>query len=239
MQGAADVSGQGRGEGFVIAIDGPSGSGKSSTAKGVARARDLRYLDTGAMYRAMTWWMLTNGIDVADASAVADAAARPVITMGTDPDAPTVHVDGVDVARQIRTDEVTANVSAVSAVPRVRELLVARQREIIAEACATAPGIVVEGRDITTVVAPDAPVKLFLTASAEARAQRRSREVRSDDVAATREALVRRDRLDSTRAVSPLTQTPDATELDTTGLSLDEVIALVVKLADEARASAA
>jgi len=232
------VSGQGRSGGLVIAIDGPSGSGKSSTAKGVARARGLKYLDTGAMYRAMTWWMLENGVDVADAEAVAAAAGRPAITMGTDPDAPTVHVDGVDVGKVIRGDEVTSNVSAVSAVPRVRELLVARQREIIAEACASAPGIVVEGRDITTVVAPDAPVKLFLTASEEARAQRRSKEVRSGDVAATQAALARRDRLDSTRAVSPLTQTPDATKLDTTGLSLDEVIALVVKLADEARASA-
>lgn len=238
MQGAVDVSGQGHGEGFVIAIDGPSGSGKSSTAKGVARARDLKYLDTGAMYRAMTWWMLTHGIDVSDPEAVAEAAPRPVITMGIDPDAPTVHVDGVDVAQEIRTDIVTANVSAVSAVPRVREILVARQREIIAEACATSPGIVVEGRDITTVVAPEAPVKLFLTASADARAQRRSREMQSTDVMATREALVRRDQLDSTRAVAPLTQTPDAIELDTTGLTLDEVIALVVKLADEAQEAA-
>ncbi|UOE21828.1 (d)CMP kinase [Thermobifida halotolerans] len=233
------MNGQGHGGGLVIAIDGPSGSGKSSTAKGVARARDLRYLDTGAMYRAMTWWMLTHGIDVADAGAVAEAAECPVITMGTDPDAPAVRVDGVDVAGAIRTDEVTSNVSAVSAVPRVRELLVARQREIIAEARVASSGIVVEGRDITTVVAPDAPVKLFLTASAEARAQRRSREVRAADVAATQAALARRDRLDSTRSVSPLTQTADATELDTTGLSLDEVVALVVKLADEARASAA
>ncbi|TDQ53214.1 (d)CMP kinase [Actinorugispora endophytica] len=232
------MNGHGRGGGLVIAIDGPSGSGKSSTAKGVARARELSYLDTGAMYRAITWWMLDNGIDVADAAAVAEAAARPVITVGTDPSAPTIEVDGADVAGAIRADGVTGSVSAVSAVPEVRELLVARQREIIAEACATTAGIVVEGRDITTVVAPDAPVKLFLTASAEARAQRRSREVRSSDVAATQEALARRDRLDSSRSVSPLTRTDDATELDTTGLSLDEVVALVVKLADEAQAQA-
>lgn len=232
------MNGQGRAEGIVIAIDGPSGSGKSSTAKGVARARELKYLDTGAMYRALTWWMLANKVDITDPAAVADAADRPVVTVGTDPSAPAIGVDGTDVAEAIRTDEVTGSVSAVSAVPRVRELLVARQREIIAEACATAAGIVVEGRDITTVVAPDAPVKLFLTASAEARAQRRSREVRSTDVAATREALARRDRLDSSRAASPLTRTAGAIELDTTGLSLDEVIALVVKLADEAQTPA-
>ncbi|MFC7328405.1 (d)CMP kinase [Marinactinospora rubrisoli] len=227
---------RGHGEGIVIAIDGPSGSGKSSTAKGVARARELRYLDTGAMYRAMTWWMLRHQVDVEDAAAVADAASRPVITLGTDPDAPTVQVDGVDVAQAIRTQEVTTNVSAVSAVPAVRELLVTRQRQIIDEAREESAGIVVEGRDITTVVAPDAPVKIFLTASAEMRAQRRSREVRSSDVAATQADLARRDQLDSSRAASPLTQTADAMELDTTGLSLDEVIALVVKLADEAGA---
>ncbi|GAB3206017.1 (d)CMP kinase [Marinactinospora thermotolerans] len=231
------MSAQGHDEGIVIAIDGPSGSGKSSTAKGVARARDLRYLDTGAMYRAMTWWMLEHQVDVDDAAAVAEASSRPVITMGTDPSAPTVHVDGHDVAQAIRTHEVTGNVSAVSAVPAVRERLVAQQREIIAEARREAAGIVVEGRDITTVVAPDAPVKIFLTASADARAHRRSREVRSSDVAATREALARRDRLDSNRAVSPLTRTADAMELDSTGLSLDEVVALVVKLADEAGAA--
>lgn len=221
-------------EGIVIAIDGPSGSGKSSTAKGVARARELRYLDTGAMYRAMTWWMLEHRIDTADAQAVAAAAARPVITMGTDPAAPAVEVDGQDVAQAIRTREVTANVSAVSAVTQVREILVAAQRGIIAAARREAAGIVVEGRDITTVVAPEAPVKLFLTASAQARAERRSKEVRVSDVAATQADLARRDLLDSSRAHSPLTQTEDAVELDTTGLTLDEVIALVVKLADEA-----
>lgn len=224
-----------QGKGIVIAIDGPSGSGKSSTAKGVAKARELRYLDTGAMYRALTWWMLDSGVDVNDAAAVAASVERPVITMGTDPSAPTVAVDGRDVAAEIRGKEVTTNVSAVSAVPEARELLVRTQREVIEAARDESAGIVVEGRDITTVVAPDAPVKLFLTASAETRAQRRSKEVRTVDVAATQADLARRDRLDSSRRHSPLTQTADATELDTTGLNLDEVIALVVKLADEAR----
>ncbi|MBV2365263.1 (d)CMP kinase [Streptomonospora nanhaiensis] len=227
------MSAQGSAGGVVVAIDGPSGSGKSSTAKGVASARDLWYLDTGAMYRAVTWWMLRNEVDTADPAAVAASAAHPVITMGTDPAAPTVQVDGRDVAREIRTPEVTTHVSAVSAVPEVRERLVALQRDIIARARRQAGGIVVEGRDITTVVAPDAPVKIYLTASAEARAHRRSREV-SADAAATQADLLRRDRLDSSRAASPLTRTEDAIELETTGLSLDEVIAIVVKLTDEA-----
>ncbi|MFC4565598.1 (d)CMP kinase [Nocardiopsis mangrovi] len=230
------MSAQGNAEGIVIAIDGPSGSGKSSTARGVATERGLRYLDTGAMYRAVTWWMLHHEVDVDDAAAVAAAASRPVVTMGTDPTAPTVRVDGVDVAREIRSREVTASVSAVSAVPRVRERLVALQRAVIAEARRGAPGIVVEGRDITTVVAPDAPVKLYLTASAEARAQRRSREVRTTDIAATQADLARRDLLDSSRAASPLTRTEDSLELETSGLTLDEVVAIVVKLVDEAAA---
>lgn len=232
------MSGQGSTEGIVIAIDGPSGSGKSSTSKGVARARGLRYLDTGAMYRALTWWMLDNGVDVHDSAAVAAAVGRPVIEMGTDPAAPTVSVDGRDVAAEIRTKEVTGSVSAVSAVPRARELLVSAQREIIDAARRECAGIVVEGRDITTVVAPDAPVKLFITASAEARAQRRSKEIRTGDVAGTQAALELRDKLDSSRAHSPLTLTSDTAELDTTGLDLDEVVALVVKLVDEAAAAA-
>lgn len=229
------MNAQGSTEGIVIAIDGPSGSGKSSTSKGVAKALGLRYLDTGAMYRALTWWMLANGVAVEDAAAVASVVDRPVLTMGTDPESPAIAVDERDVSVEIRGPEVTGNVSAVSAVPEVRELLVRMQREVIGEAARNSAGIVVEGRDITTVVAPDAPVKLFLTASAEARAQRRSKEFRTGDVAATQADLVRRDELDSSRAVSPLTQTEDATELDTTGLTLDEVIALIVELVDKAR----
>ncbi|MDT0330524.1 (d)CMP kinase [Nocardiopsis lambiniae] len=231
------MSGQGSTEGIVIAIDGPSGSGKSSTSKGVAKARGLRYLDTGAMYRALTWWMLDNGVDVHDPAAVAAAVERPVIEMGTDPASPTISVDGRDVAVEIRTKEVTGNVSAVSAVPEARALLVRTQRAVIDAARRESAGIVVEGRDITTVVAPEAPVKLFLTASAEARAQRRSREIHTGDVAATQADLARRDRLDSSRAHSPLKRTADATELDTTGMTLDEVIALVVTLVDEAAAT--
>ncbi|MDA2814785.1 (d)CMP kinase [Nocardiopsis sp. RSe5-2] len=234
-QGNAGAGAEGAaGPGMVIAIDGPSGSGKSSTSKGVAAARGFEYLDTGAMYRAMTWWMMHHRVDVDDAEAVAAAASRPVITMGTDPSAPTVQVDGTDVAQAIRTQEVTSSVSAVSAVPAVRERLVAMQRDTIARARRESGGIVVEGRDITTVVAPDAAVKIYLTASAEARAARRSKEVRTDDVEATKRALALRDRLDSSREDSPLTQTEDALELETSGLGLQEVIDIVVGLADEA-----
>ncbi len=216
---------------LVIAMDGPSGSGKSSAAKGVARALGLRYLDTGAMYRAMTWWMLGHGVPVEDAAAVAARAAEPVIVSGTDPDAPAITVDGEDVSAPIRTREVTNAVSAVSSVPAVRARMVELQREIIG-----AGGIVVEGRDIGTVVAPDAPVKVFLTASEEARAMRRAKDLAADpgaSVTVTRAEQARRDRLDSTRAASPLTRAGGAHEIDSTELSLAEVIEAVVRLAKE------
>lgn len=214
--------------GLVIAMDGPSGSGKSSASRGVARALGFRYLDTGAMYRAVTWWMLHHGVDVEDAEAVAARAAEPVLSIGTDPDAPTVTVDGIDVAGPIRGPEVTAAVSAVSAVPQVRARLVAEQQAIIGDG-----DIVVEGRDIGTVVAPHATVKVFLTASADARARRRTAELTGTTVEAQREAMARRDTLDSTRTAAPLTKAPDAVELDTTELTLDEVIAEILRLVKE------
>ncbi|MFC9974143.1 (d)CMP kinase [Spirillospora sp. NPDC127200] len=216
---------------LVIAMDGPSGSGKSSASKGVARALGLRYLDTGAMYRAMTWWMLQNGVPVEDPAAVAARAAEPVLESGTDPDAPTISVDGADVSGPIRTREVTNAVSAVSSVPEVRERLVLLQREIIGEG-----GIVVEGRDIGTVVAPDAPVKVYLTASEAARAARRAKDLAADpgaSVAVTRAEQARRDRLDSTRKASPLAKADGAHEIDSTELSLGEVVEAVVRLAKE------
>ncbi|GAA2847624.1 (d)CMP kinase [Streptosporangium fragile] len=214
--------------GLVVAMDGPSGSGKSSASRGVARALGLRYLDTGAMYRAVTWWMLQRGVDLADPEAIAARALQPVLTMGTDPDAPAVAVDGVDVAGPIRTAEVTAAVSAVSAVPEVRRRLVAEQREIIG-----AGDIVVEGRDIGTVVAPDAPVKIFLTASADARALRRTAELTGTTVEAQRAAMARRDTLDSTRKTDPLAKAADAVELDSTALNLEEVIAEILRVIKE------
>ena len=217
---------------LVVAMDGPSGSGKSSASRAVARALGLRYLDTGAMYRAITWWMLRQGVDPDDPPAVAARCGEAVIEVGTDPDSPAISVDGVDVGRPIRTAEVTAAVSAVSAVPEVRERMVAEQRRIIADSAA-AGGIVVEGRDIGSVVAPDAPVKIFLTASADARARRRAAELDGTTAEAQRAAMARRDAFDSTRRTSPLTKAADAVELDTTALHLEEVISEVLRLTKE------
>jgi cytidylate kinase len=218
----------------IVAIDGPSGTGKSSTSKAVATQLGLGFLDTGAQYRAMTWWMLANGIDVSDPAAVAAAAGKPEIVSGTDPAAPTITVDGTDVSGPIRTEEVTAKVSAVSAVPEVRARISGVQRSI---ARAAAGGIVVEGRDIGTTVLPDADVKIFLTASPEARAARRSGELKSADVRATREALAQRDAADSTRKASPLAKADDAVEVDTTELTLEQVVECVVTLVEEKRAA--
>lgn len=217
----------------IVAIDGPSGTGKSSTSKAVAAKLGLDYLDTGAQYRAMTWWMLTHGIDVEDPAAVAAAAGRPQIVSGTDPASPTITADGEDATGPIRTSEVTAAVSAVSAVPEVRKRITALQRAIAAEASG---GIVVEGRDIGTTVLPDADLKVFLTASPEARAARRSGELKgkeATDVATTRAALLQRDTADSSRKTSPLKKAGDAVEVDTTDLTLEQVIECVVTLVEE------
>ena len=216
--------------GVVVAMDGPSGSGKSSTARGVASRLGLRYLDTGAMYRAMTWWMLEHGIDPNDPADVARHADQPVLVSGTDPAAPTITVDGTDVAGPIREQAVTAAVSAVSAVPRIRERLLVEQREAIGDG-----DIVVEGRDIGTVVAPEADVKVYLTADPEARASRRAAEVEAPDVHATRRDLLRRDRHDSGRATAPLTMADDARHIDTTPYTLEEVVEQVVRLVRTAR----
>ena len=213
----------------VVAMDGPSGSGKSSTSRGVATRLGLRYLDTGAMFRAMTWWMLQQGIDVEDAAAVAARVDAPVLVSGTDPQAPTITVDGTDVAAAIRTQEVTSSVSQVSVVPEVRERLLREQRDIIGGG-----GIVVEGRDIGTVVAPDAAVKVYLTADPEARAARRTAEMTGSTVQATQADLLRRDRIDSGRATAPLSMADDAHHIDTTPYTLDEVIAQVVALVEQA-----
>ncbi|MFE2295731.1 (d)CMP kinase [Streptomyces sp. NPDC059452] len=219
----------------IVAIDGPSGTGKSSTSKAVAAKLGLSYLDTGAQYRAITWWMLTNGIDVTSPAEIATAAAKPVIISGTDPTGPTITVDGEDASGPIRTQEVTSKVSAVSAVPEVRTIITELQRSIAAGARG---GIVVEGRDIGTTVLPDADIKIFLTASPEARAARRSGEVKGSDLAATREALIQRDAADSGRKTSPLAKADDAVEVDTTELTLQQVIECVVTLVEEKRTAA-
>ena len=215
----------------VIALDGPSGTGKSTVARGLARRLGFRYLDTGAMYRAVTWVVLRNGVDPDDAAAVTDLAARTQITVTTDPDDQHVSVDGRRVDQEIRSQAVTTAVSPVSAIPEVRVLLVAQQRELIGTGA-----VVVEGRDIGTVVAPDAPLKIFLTASPEARAARRSGELKGTDVHATREALIKRDAADSSRKTSPLAKADDAVEVDTTDLTLAQVIECVVTLVEEKRA---
>jgi cytidylate kinase len=217
---------------LVVAVDGPSGSGKSSTARTVAQRLGLEYLDTGAMYRAMTWALLRQGVDTADAAAVAAAAPGVEIVSGTDPADPTIHVDGVDVGVDIRGDEVVQHVSPVSTVPEVRALLVDLQRQTIA---AAASGIVVEGRDIGTVVAPDALLKVYLVADPEARAARRSAEEGGSDTAATAASLLRRDRIDSSRATSPLAKAADAVELDSTFLTLEQVVDRIVVLVEERR----
>lgn len=222
---------------LVIAVDGTSGSGKSSTSRGVAARLGLRYLDTGAMYRAVTWWMLQHDVDVHDAAAVAAHAQEPVLVSGTDPQAPTITLDGTDVSAQIRTDPVNANVSPVSAVPQVRERLVRLQREEIAAALAEG-GIVVEGRDIGSTVWPEAQLKLYMTADPSARAARRAEEEGGTDAAAVQASLEARDRIDSSRAASPLVAADGAVHLDTTAYTLEQVVERVVALAERARTAA-
>lgn len=222
----------------VIAVDGPAGSGKSSVCRGVAERLGLRYLDTGAMYRAMTWAMLDAGVDVDDPGAVAAAAQDVTIVSGTDPRRPTIQVGDVDVSSPIRGDEVTGAVSAVSAVPSVRERLVALQRDQVAAAREAGAGIIVEGRDITTVVLPDADLKVFITADTSVRARRRAIQdatlgKEDVDVDQTESALRERDTKDSSRAASPLALAMDAVLLDTTDLSLDEVIDQLVGMVEE------
>jgi cytidylate kinase len=217
---------------LVVAIDGPSGSGKSTVARGVARALGLRYLDTGAMYRAVTWLALHRGIALDAGDALAELASSARVEVDPDPTTPTISIEGNDVTAAVRGPEVTAAVSAVSAVPAVRQAMVERQRELIGDG-----GIVVEGRDIGTTVVPDAPVKIFLIADAAARAERRARQDADlghadPSIAATEEGLVRRDTADSTRAASPLTQAPDAVVVDSTALDADCVIRRVVGLAE-------
>ncbi|MCV7125624.1 (d)CMP kinase [Mycobacterium lacus] len=216
--------------GIVVAIDGPAGTGKSSVSRGLAHALGARFLDTGAMYRIVTLAVLRAGVDPTDAQAVAAVASRVRMSVGYDPDASSCYLAGEDVSSEIRGDEVTQAVSAVSSVPAVRARLVDLQR-----AMAVGPGsVVVEGRDIGTVVLPDAPVKIFLTASAETRAQRRNdQNVASglaDDYDAVLADVRRRDHLDSTRAVSPLRAAPDAIVVDTSDMTEAEVVAHLLDL---------
>ncbi|WP_374969168.1 (d)CMP kinase [Terrabacter sp. BE26] len=225
--------------GFVIAVDGPSGSGKSSVSKQVARVLGYGFLDTGAMYRALTWWCLDQGVDLADQDAVIDAAERFPLAIGTDPDSPTVTVGGTDVAAAIREPRISTNVSAVATVLPVREILRVLQRRLINEAAGATGGVVAEGRDITTVVAPEAPVRILLTASEEARLARRSKELHgaadADAVAATRSQVVDRDKADS--AVSEFTVAADGvTTIDTSHLDFEGSVEAVLRAVRAARA---
>jgi CMP/dCMP kinase len=213
----------------VVALDGPSGTGKSTVARRLARELRARYLDTGAMYRAATVAVLRDGAKLDDRVAITRVVESAVIEISTDPDKVSIRLDGEPVDVEIRSAETTAAVSAVSAVPAVRALLVDAQRELISDG-----GIVVEGRDIGSVVWPTARPKIYLTASSQARAQRRAGEV-GQDVASVAADIARRDRLDSTRAASPLTRSADAIEVDTTDLDIDQVVARLVDLADVAR----
>ncbi|MEU0542206.1 (d)CMP kinase [Nocardia sp. NPDC005978] len=205
-------------------MDGPSGTGKSSVSRLLATRLQASYLDTGAMYRVATLRVLRSGVDLDDAAAIGVAVKELPLTIGNDPSREVILLDGEDVSSEIRGDAVTKAVSAVSAVPEVRDLLVAMQREI----AAAAGRIVVEGRDIGTVVLTDADVKIYLTASAQARAQRRNAqnvaEGRGDDYEAVLADVQRRDNLDSTRKVSPLRPAEDAILVDTSELNKDEVI---------------
>jgi cytidylate kinase len=210
-------------------MDGPSGTGKSTAARRLARECGAAYLDTGAMYRAATLAVLRAGLGAASAPADVLAVAREArIETVTDPAAPAILLDGEDVEAEIRGTEVTSMVSAVSADPALREEIVSRQRDSIAAGVSQRGGIVVEGRDIGTVVAPDAALKVFLTASDEIRAARRGAQDRKAgriaDAAVVLAAVRRRDHLDTTRVASPLAAADDAVVLDTDDLSVDAVV---------------
>ncbi len=221
-------------QGLTVAIDGTSGSGKSSTSRAVANRFGLRYLDTGAMYRGAAWWMLNNSVDLADSAAIGQACDSFSIESTTDPNAPGISVDGTDVSAAIREDAVTSAVSAVSAVPEIRHRMVELQRDAVKAACDLGNGIVVEGRDIGTVVLPDADVKIYLVADPAARAARRAEqdveEGRAANVANVEESLKARDKADSSRTTSPLTKADDAIQVDATYLNLEQVIDAVSAL---------
>ena len=220
---------------LVVAVDGPSGSGKSSVCRRVAARLGLAYLDTGAMYRAATWWCLDRGVDLQDADAVTAAVADLPLEVGVDPEGPTFHVGGTDVGAAIREPRITAVVSEVATNLEARADLGQRQRDVIAAERAggfsSGRGIVVEGRDITTVIAPDADVRILLTASEEARLARRARELHGDAgaaaMAATRDGVVSRDARDST-VVEFRTAADGVVTVDSSDLDLEGTVAAVL-----------
>lgn len=213
---------------LIIAIDGPSGAGKGTVSRTLAERLGYTHVDTGAMYRAVAWLAGHTGVDLADEDAVAGIADAAAFTLGRE-----IRIDGQDITAAIRTPDMDAAAAIVARHPKVRQSLVRRQREY-----ATQGGLVMEGRDIGTVVFPDADVKVFLDASEEERARRR---VRDEAHAASREgqldqvqsAIAERDRQDSTRKASPLTLAADAVRIDTTGMPIDEVVSRVLRLVHE------
>lgn len=219
---------------MIIALDGPSGAGKSTIAKAVARQLGFSCLDTGAMYRCIAWWALQNGISLDDAEALGQIARQKEISFEVEPGDPSpkkVLIDSIDVTSTIRTGEVDRSVSRASSVPAVRAALVEQQRRI-----GNAGDFVVEGRDIGTTVFPDAALKVFMTASAEERARRRvkqneERGVGDTDYASVLADIVKRDELDSSRDTSPLRPADDAVLLDTSNLTIEQVIARICELA--------
>ena len=214
----------------MIAIDGPSGSGKSSTSRGVAQRLGLGYLDTGAMYRAVAWLVRDRQVDTDDTAAVVQLVRSAVLDITTDPTSPRFVIDGIDVTDAIRAPEISASVSRVATIQQVRDELIARQRAIIS---AAGTGIVAEGRDITTVVAPDASLRVLLVADPTARVARRHQELGDGvDTAAVTDQVLRRDRDDST--VAAFTEAaPGVTVIDSTELSLEQVIDQICRLAEQ------
>ena len=212
------------GSAAVVAIDGPAGTGKSTVARGLAAALGSTYLDTGAMYRVVTLAVLRSGVALDDIDGIGAVAQGVEVSVDSQPEGDRAFLGDEDVSREIRGDEVTRAVSAVAAVPAVRTRLVAVQQQLAAQG----GGVVVEGRDIGTVVLPDADVKIFLTASAETRAQRRNDQNIAaglrDDYAGVLADVLRRDELDSTRAVSPLRPADDAVIVDTGDMTQEQVI---------------
>jgi len=223
---------------LVIAIDGPSGSGKSTVSRAVAQRLDLAYLDTGAMYRALTWWCIQQGVDLEDQPAVTRAAKDLPLQMGTDPRSPSVQVGGVLIDEAIRETEISEAVSKVAVNLGVRDELCSRQRALIAESVEAAGGVVAEGRDITTVVAPDADVRILLSASQEARLARRARQLHGEAghaaVTATHNQVVRRDEDDST--VSQFMQAaPGVTLVDNSDLNFQQSVEAVLDVVRTSR----
>ncbi|MER0093480.1 (d)CMP kinase [Corynebacterium sp. KPL2838] len=222
-------------EGLILAVDGPSGTGKSTTCRALAKQLDAKYIDTGAMYRVATLAVLRQGVDPSDKEAVISATANLPLEVSDDPDSTQVLFDGADVSRVIREDEVTQNVSAVSAIPEVRENLVSLQRTLAQRAHRA----IVEGRDIGTVVLADAPAKAFMTASAEVRAQRRHDQNEKAGIASDFESVLadvqRRDAADSSRATSPLRPADDATIVDTSDMSPEDVVQALINVVKESR----